>query len=205
MGTYDKVVGITYSSWADKMAFKRKYNGPSTMAKRLKRVEYVQRRRKPEMKYHTVEYTSAVGATSAAAIDLTGISLGNDVDERTGNHIRVVRIEVRGSTGHDDIDLHLIQCHTTTVPAYANFQDVQGGGLVTNDNNTKFTEWKHMNGHMLTDRGHMLQRFKYGINVKYNGSLSSNCVDNRLYLVYNNHRAASTTPSLSIRVWYIDN
>jgi len=186
------------------MGYKRKYNGPATMAKRLKRVERIQGRRKPEVKYAVFTHSGAIADMAASTVELTAIAQGNDVNERTGNHIKLLRVDVRGDVGDNNLDYYIIQCHTTAAPIYGNFNAQQGGAISTIDNNTKFTEWKYMSGYKLKDTGRLMHRFKYGIKAKYNGTATSNCVDNRIYLFIKNNTGASHSPNFTVRVWFSD-
>jgi len=175
------------------------------LSKRVKRLETVQRQRKPEMKYvlHSIS-TAALADASVITTELTSIAQGNAADEREGNHVKFVRVEVRGYMD-SKLDGYLIQCHTTTAPAYANFNGVAGGALAVIDNNTKFTEWKHFTGSTLTNiYDRISQRFRFGFKAKYNGTAATNCVDNRLYLVIKNNTGAAGEVRLTIRCWYTD-
>ena len=174
------------------------------LAKRLRRVERVQARRKPESKYAVFTHSGAIADMNVTTVELTAIAQGSDVSERTGNHIKLLRCDVRGDVGDNNLDYYIIQCHTTSAPGYSNFNAQQGGAISTIDNNTKFTEWKYMSGYKMKDVGRLMHRFKYGIKCKFNGTASSNCVDNRVFLFIKNNTGASHSPNLTVRVWFTD-
>lgn len=176
----------------------------SPIAKRLRRVERIQRLRKPEMKYAVFQATGNVVDNTVKVVELSGIAEGNGPDQREGNHIKITRVEIRGYMA-TAMDAYIIQGHTTTVPAYADFNAVAGGALAPINNNTKFTEWKYFSGIQMSNnlRSYYV-RFPYGLKCKYNGTASTNCVDNRLFLVIKNETGFDDLAELTVRVWYLD-
>lgn len=174
------------------------------IAKRLRRVERIQQLRRPETKYAVFQHTGTVANAAAAAIELTAIAQGNGADEREGNHVKILRVQVRG-VADTPLDMYIIQGHTTTVPAYSDFNAVAGGALSAVNNNTKFTEWKHFNGfNMQSSTTSINLRFPYGLKAKFNGSATTNCVDNRLFLFLKNNSGGDMSAELTVRVWYLD-
>lgn len=174
------------------------------MAKRLRRLENVQRLRRPETKYAVFQHTGTVGNATAVAVELTGIAEGNGPDQREGNHIKILRVDIRGVMDQP-LDCYVIQGHTTTVPAYADFNAVAGGALSAINNNTKFTEWRHFTGFNLQSATTSMKvRFPFGLKAKYNGTATTNCVDNRLFLFLKNNSGGDMSCELTVRVWYLD-
>lgn len=177
----------------------------ATIAKRLKRVEIQTRRNKAEMKMQDFNVQGAVADGAIASVmELTAITEGSGANERHGNKIRIHRVEVRGNLGGDNVDLYLIQCHTTTVPSYVSFNAYMGGHTTVDTSNTQFTEWRYCNGKRFKDFNGIRQSFKYGYTAKYNAALSTSCVDNRLVVIVKNDTGASATVEISGRVWYTD-
>lgn len=140
----------------------------------------------------------------ASVMELTAIAEGSGANERHGNKIRIHRVEIRGTLGADEVDLYLIQCHTTTVPSYASFSAFMGGHTTVDTSNTQFTEWRYINGKKFKDQGGLRQPFRLGYTAKYNAALSSSCVDNRLVVVVKNDSGGQVTPEIHGRVWYTD-
>lgn len=177
----------------------------SRALKRLKRVENQVRRNKPETKYKQFALTQSTFADGTIElVELTNFAQGDDVSEREGNHVTIRRVEVRGYLGFGFLHGYIVQGHTTTLPTYATFQNVDGGSIVPIENNTRFTEWLYFNSQKLYDKASIVQTFKYGLKAKYNGSLGTSCVDNRLWLVVKNDTGSAESVRLSVRVWYTD-
>lgn len=189
------------------MAVKREIfpNSKVSVAKRLKRVETIQARRKPEMKKFHVSATPTVVTNSATTVDLTNIVQGTGIGERTANEIRVHRVDIRGNLTTGAVDSYLIQSHNASLPVYADFYPVESGHLNIVNQNTKFTEWKFYKNLSGTNSNMKLQHsFKYPMKVKFNGSAGTSCVDNRLSLVMKNDSAASAVCQVSCVVYYTD-
>lgn len=189
------------------MAVKRELFPSSkvSVAKRLKRVETIQARRKPEMKKFHVSATPTLASNTATTIDLTNIAQGTGIGDRTANEIRIHRVDIRGNLTSGGVDSYLIQSHNTTFPAYADFYPVQGGHLNIVNQNTKFTEWKYYKNYSGTNSNmRITHSFRYPMKVKFNGAAGTSAVDNRLSLVIKNDTVASAVTQVSCVVYYTD-
>lgn len=176
-----------------------------TVAKRLRRVEFLAARNKAEMKMQDFNVAGAVADGAIASVmELSAIAEGAGANERHGNKIRIHRVEIRGNLGSDNADGYLIQCHTTTVPSYGSFSAYMGGHTTVDTSNTQFSEWRYLNGKYFKDHNGIRQGFKYGYTAKYNAALSTSCVDNRLVFVVKNDTGAQIDVEIHGRVWYTD-
>lgn len=186
-----------------------------SVSKRLKRVERIARHSKPEMKHVTYNLSSTVTAGTFNVLGLTGIANGDLVTNRTGDRIRVWRVEIRGLAS-GALDQYIVQAHGSTAPALGNFSNSGGGsptflsGAVIEDEylNTRFTEWKHYrnlyaNNASNADSCKIVLRFKNGIIVKYQGT-NTPPVDNGLWYCIGNGTSVDYTTRLIARVWYTD-
>lgn len=180
-------------------------NSKTSVAKRLKRVETIQARRKPEMKKFHVSSSPTLASATATTIDLTNIAQGNGIGDRTANEIRIHRVDIRGNLTTGGVDSYLIQSHTTSFPVYADFYPIQGGHLNIVNQNTKFTEWKYYKNYSGTNSNMRISHsFKYPMKVKFNAATGTSAVDNRLSLVMKNDTAASAAVQVSCVVYYTD-
>lgn len=177
------------------------------IAKRLRYVERQTRLNRPEMKHitHTLNGTVTNGTVNVTGI--TNIAQGDTIAERSGDRIRVWRIEIRGLSP-PNIDNYLIQQHTTTLPTITDFGSTVGAFTLDSVTNTKFTEWKHFthNGGvsgLVPGRFRSYQRFKNGIIVKYGGT-GTQPVDNGLVVCNLNRTTTDVAVQFSIRVYFTD-
>lgn len=187
------------------------YAAPSSqMAKRLRRVEKLASSNKSEMKHKSFTRQAAIATGNLTALNLTSISLGNDVNQRVGNKVKIWRVEIRGEV-QSSFNSFLIQSHTGAAPDVGDFNLTVGYGAMLKDEtlNSKFTEWKYFRNSQLqsNEKGalRIIQHFKNGIVVKFNGS-TADAVDNSLFYVCQNPTASiDTTINVTCRIWYTDN
>lgn len=194
------------------MAAKRTYPYRSNTypAKRLKYLETAVKRNRPEMQFKTTHLNTAVGVISTGipgfvTESLTPVAQGNGKTTRSGNKIRVWRVEVRGFLS-PQLNLSLIQSHGPNTPVVGSFT---GRYLMNDLTNTRFTEWKYYNNMNASDEANdyspcrFVQKFSKGMIVKFPGS-SIYPDDNGLHLCCNNFSADIGTVDVSIRVWFTD-
>lgn len=182
-------------------------------ARRLKRVERVAARSKPEMQSISFNVNSDVAARGGNPVvngvqftDITTISQGDLQYNRTGNRIRVWRVEFRGHmTGL--LDGYLLQKHGSVNPDTNTFGGSSVGQyMASGEQNTRFTEWKNftqrasLNTH--TCRIKMAQKFN-GMIVKYDGD-STAAVNNGLVLAFVNTSNVVSNVNGTARIWYTD-
>lgn len=175
-------------------------------AKRVKRLEKKVAALKPEMKHKHFTLDGTVNAGNFALLDVTALSADDDVDDRTGQRVKLWRVEVRG-VSESNVDFMLVQMHGNTLPVIGDFTGEQGSMIIDQKLNSVFTEWKYFPPSTAytgeTNRVRCTQSFKNGMVVKYNG-FSSPAVQNRLLVIAVNHSAANKTVDFTARVWYTD-
>lgn len=178
----------------------------SAMAKRLKRVERKVNQVKPEMKHITYNLTGTVTAGTLLVSGLTAMTQGDAINNRSGDRIKVWRIEIRGVSA-SILDQYLIQSHGPDAPVLADFNTSVGAFISDSTSNTRLTEWKHFrnlyNAATTNCPLKIVQRFKNGIGVKYEGT-SSPPVDNGLYFCALNRGPSDVSINTTARVWYTD-
>lgn len=180
---------------------------PMPVSKKIRRMERQIYRNRPEMKSRTTSLTGSIATGTVTVARPCQIASGTGVNERTGDKIRLYRIEVRGISD-EGLDHYIIQCKTSSIPTFASFGSAQGAFIVDSENTNRYTEWYHYRN--LRTSGstcpvRFAKKFKGGIVVKYNGQLSTNIVDNEIVVVLlNNSGATRSDISFSIRIWYTD-
>lgn len=173
-----------------------------------KRMRYSYRRKRfslVETKMKIFNLTGNVANASAGVVELTRIGEGTGNDERNGNKLNILRIDVRGKPVNDNLDIYLIQAHTTTDPAYTDFSPHVGGHIFENRTNTRFTEWRYSNGRRFVENSGMRHSFRLGYVAKYINDQTTGCVDNKLYLVVKNNTGADVlVTDFAVKVWFRD-
>lgn len=179
--------------------------GPPT-TKKFKRLERRVNALKPEMKHKRFSLTATLNSTTPfTTFNLTDVSQGDAVDRRTGNRIKVWRIEIRGICS-STLDTWIVQSHQGIAPTAAQFTTGFGSFIQDDDLNSKLTEWRHYRNlnETAADAGYkVVVRFKTGINVKYDG-ITVTPADNGLYFVGLSSEGADRTINLQARIWYTD-
>lgn len=181
------------------------------IAKRVKRLERVARASRPEMKTATFSINTTVPALAAGvkgfiASDITTITQGDTINQRSGNRVKLWRVEVRGITAVT-LDGYLLQKHVPDLPVEADLvNDSFAPYLIESANNIRYTEWAHVQG-LYTDAD-KLTRFKVvrnfkGMEVKYAGSTSTPS-ENGVCLVFSNSSTGTGYINCSIRIWFTD-
>jgi len=175
-----------------------------SLARRVRAVEAQTRMNRPEMKCFTSAYDQDITNASSGVMRPCYIAQGDGVDERTGNKIRVFRIDVRG-TIHSNIEPFLIQCKTDNIPSYST--DYANGYIVEDKNTTEFTEWLKFINMSVTGADtpcRFSKRFKGGLVVKYNGTTGADYCDNHLVIWLVNPTGTTQSVNLNCRIWYTD-
>lgn len=175
------------------------------VAKRLRKVEAMARANRPEMQTRTFTLNGSLNPNVLGNIILTSIEQGDSIEKRSGDEIRIWRIEIRGLSD-DTLDHYLIQCHTTSEPVVGTFNSEPGAFIVDSENNAKFTEWKHyrnFSGSGSLDPLRMVQKFN-GIRVHYNGIAATDTVRNKLVYTVLNRTGTVRNVQVCARVWFTD-
>jgi len=175
-----------------------------SLAKRVSAVEARQRNQRPQMKQILFFPTGGIAPGAALVTNICAIAEGTNVLNRVGNRIKAWRVEMRGIMD-PGLDYFLVQAHTNDTPSITAFSAGRGSFINSNETNTKLTEWMH---YCVPDSvPHNFKRskkFKYGINVKYNGTGTTNAVDNVLYIVVVNRSTTTQAIDSCVRLWFTD-
>lgn len=181
--------------------------GVQQMNKRLKRVERIQRARKPEMK--TATYPISAGTIASGVLSttqITSINQGDSGSERVGDKIRVFRVEVRGTCGAE-LDTYILQKHGQDNPVAGDFNSTTGAFLVDTIANKKYTEWAHCVNYGIAyndqPRFRRVVSFKNGMIVRFNGATATP-VDNGLLFCALNRSSTTHSIDATCRIWYTD-
>lgn len=175
------------------------------VAKRLRKVEAMAKANRPEMQTKTITISGALASGALVNGLLTNILQGSNIDERKGNEIRVWRVEIRG-VSDSRLDHYLLQLHTTSEPTVAIFNSEQGAFLLDNENNVRFSEWKHYRNFNAADTFgpvRIVQKFN-GLRVHYNGTTATSGIRNQLCYTALNRSGSSKQVNLCARIWFTD-
>lgn len=188
-----------------RVLFPKTNDGGPPLAKRIKVLEAKVKANRPEMRTKTYSLSGSIATGTLSVTQLTDIAQGDGVDNRSGDRIKLHRVEVRG-VADSDLDLYIIQQHGPTAPVLANFTSTNGAFILDSDNNNTFTEWVHYrNIYSVGDEDPVKFSKKFnGMSIKYNGTAGSNMVQNGICFCVLNRNSVSSTVKVSIRVWFTD-
>lgn len=176
------------------------------ITKRLRMVERSTRLNRPEMKHKTFSITGTITAGTVNVGALTDIAQGDTIAERSGDRIRVWRVEIRGMA-EGGVDNHLLQQHNTSLPTIADYTSAEGSMLLDSSTNTRFTEWKYFKGYWNGPSSgsviRVTQKFRNGMVVKYGGTASTP-VDNGLLITQVNRSGVDHEVNYTIRIYFTD-
>lgn len=185
-------------------AAKRRLNFGNTpaarSAKRARRADVVVvRGNKAEMKSSTT--TVAYSAATADTFAISNIAAGSGRGFRIGNKIKVWAIEYfLGSSDSANIRVDILNSSSGTAsPTVSHTYYTE----VNRDDYQLIETHTLHNGTLINSNGcYQVIKLPVGINCKYNGTLSTNCITNQLL-------AHITTPSSAtvsgyFRIWYTD-
>lgn len=187
-----------------KMVAKRVLFPSERTAKRLKRIERQVALNRPEVKMNDSVVNTNVGAGAIFNLTPCRIAQGDAFNQRTGNRIRLVKIEVRGLL-NALLDAYLLKLHTDALPAAADFNGNSGAMININDTN-QLTEIQHFRNFNSGSDVLMpiLLRRKLNNIVKYNGAATGDLVDNEVVFSILNKDSAAHFASVIVRIWYTD-
>lgn len=176
-------------------------------AKRIKRIERIQRERKPEMKFKDFTINSTTLNNAVEVLHITNISEGDAHENRSGRLIKLHRIEVRGGTLATSAvgkgyGVSLETRRNTTDPVVGDYSSAIGGFVDL----TKAISWAYqLAGAGESDTNiHIVHSFKYPMKVHYSAAEGTSVVRNKTFLVLHNRTSATANFSFSIRVWFTD-
>jgi len=186
---------------------KRPYRGNDySVAKRLRKVEALARANKPELKSISFVVAGNMGAlTGFANVDLTNIAEGTASNERIGDKIHLVSMEIRGLID-PDIDAHAIKCNSTTKPTAALFTGGVGTFLLESETGSRFRELFHYRSWQTIDGflGNFALKRKLGYNCQYSGTLGTTAQLGCTTITLVNRSAAAKNYSFTVRLFYTD-
>lgn len=149
----------------------------------------------------------AIATGSIYPIGLCDIASGDGVFERSGNQIRVHRVEVRGHTSQL-ADIYLLNGPGGWIisPAYTDFSPNMGGCITANKSHEFKLIKQHWNTQGPIGNFFIVHRFKYPMVVEYAGDALNACCKNQLWLVIKNSVSPTTSINLDIscKVYYTD-
>jgi len=162
----------------------------------------------PEVKNKDITVTGAsiVDGGKLAYSMFDAIAAGTGVDQRVGENIKVVAIEIRGnvwgSQAAAGVDCYIVRPKDSTrIPAYADFQPTIGGFYDRSYGHTLYHELAQRTNNQYNFLNYK-RNFHNGINAEY---LATTCSKGDLYFVLKNDSGATTTGiEFAIRVWYYD-
>lgn len=177
--------------------------------KRLKRVEAQVKKNRPEMKMFTSAFNALVppsgGGANLLVGNITGIAQGDSVDQRSGNKVKIWRVEIRGTVSNE-IDTYLLQSHVPAAPTNANFdtEGIPASFVTALSANVNFTEWAYRQSRDTTDNQlRIIRKFK-GMELSFPGTATT-ASRNNLYVVFRNPTTtADNSASGWCRVWFTD-
>lgn len=185
---------------------------------RLRKVEKIQRARRPEVKRHHIYLNDTTVATGAIVSKTpTFIEAGTALGQRVGNEISVLSVSIRVyipavPNNSGALDVFLIQAVgdspdlTSGITSYLDFIPAVGGGLLDiYDHGGTYKQLRHYN---FVD-GPNLQiyhKFKSPLRVRYDGNAAGDCTNNKLFVVLKNSSGADIPgTSMVCTINYIDN
>lgn len=192
------------------------------LTKRLNKLEKVVRQRKPEVKQTDVSIASTNITSAGVIVQLTAVGLGNDYNQRIGNSMRVLSINLKGNwsvSGITSAKYYRVavimdtQQVSDTAPAISDiFSNAAPQTLFQNvDQRRRFKLlWtsKVYDGTLINSYGRSLLYDKYlKINktVEFNDGAGTDIQKNGIYVVYLTDDTANTVDANgSSRISFID-
>lgn len=200
-----------YQAYTSGFAAGKRRKTEMSLPTRLARLERKVANEKPEMKCRTHIWNGSVATGNLINFDITDIAQGDRKQNRSGNKIKIWRVEVRGATD-PELETYLIQKHAVTEPVFADFTGQKGGMIVSDKLNTIYTEWRYhyprpydVNtlGQMIPFK--IIQKFK-GMECGYDGFLTA-AYHNGLIVTMRNPASLGATArsyDFTVRVWFTD-
>lgn len=176
---------------------------------RLARVERMARANRPEMKSLEFDINGSVTSATVSNTNLVNIGLGDADGNRTGNTIKVWRIEIRGLT-HKKLDHYLLLSPGKHTPLYSDFGTTYGA-FVTSNSEDIIRELRHFRNFYADDVQtnsaplKISYRFKNGLLVHFSGTSAGDAAVNKLWFSVLNQDATAFSCDVSAKVWFTDN
>ena len=172
--------------------------------KRLRNVEMLARTNRPEIKSITFVTSRLLSDNAVLNVPVTNILEGTGGNERLGDKVRLIRVEVRG-TMDSKIDAHLLKCYSATLPSSANFTSGQGSFLLDSERDSRFQELTHYRSNYTVDQFTKFHiKRNLGFSAWFNGAAASTCQRNQVSVTLMNRSGAARNYDFSVRLWYSD-
>ena len=189
-------------------ALKRTYHiagsDAEAVAKRLRKVEAIARSNKPEVK--SITYVASGSLAAGAVINAvpSQIAEGTGGNERIGDAIHNVRIEVRGVCDQL-LDIHCLVANSSTLPVMAIFTSGVGTFLLDSERDSRFREILHYRNRYASGSDKTLQ-FNRKLNFKtyYNGAASTAGQRGQVVVSVVNRHTAALNYHFTVRLFYTD-
>lgn len=188
--------------------YNRRY-GKTSIPRRVQLLEQAYNAIRPELHYADYLATGVtVGPNSVKVENLTNISQGDFRSQRTGNRVRIHKVEIRSTsnsssaTFEEPLGQFLLLGKDARTPTIADF----GGQLypmVTADDFTELKSWStkcNIQADSQTTR--RVKYFKPPLEVHYETQVSTTAIVNRLYFCCVNNGASNATVNYVIRVYF---
>jgi len=176
----------------------------SSIAKRLKKVETLARSNKPEIK--SITYVASGTVVSGAVLNVvaTGIVQGTGGNERIGDYVNCVAIEVRGQLD-PDVDLHILKANSATLPTDAMYTSGIGTFLLDSERDSRFQEIVHYRNRYNSgpDAACEIKR-KLSHRCYYNGSTAASGQRGQVVVGLINQWPSDKSYNFTVRLFYTD-
>ena len=193
----------------NKMVYRNRGSSKKTISHKVSALQRKVALIQPEIKSKDIAITGASVADAAVISTalMAGIAEGTGNDERTGETIKVMSIEVRGnvwgSRAVNGVDFYVLKFKDPgNSPIYANFIPVIGGHYKTDLAYEMYHEMAQRSVNQYNFLNYK-KRFHNGLRVEYDAAGAVKRGEIQL-AVKNDSGGASTGIEYSIRVWYYD-
>lgn len=178
------------------------------MNKRVKRIERKLAERKPEMKHRGVSASSTLATGNIVASEVTAIAQNSTTQGREGSQLKIHHIEYAVSvfiaaSQVGGVDVYLVTSKDSSItPVVGEFGTVPGSSA----NRQEYISWKEhiTNGPDNNGNIKFQKNFRYPMKAMYRGSASTDCVNNKTFLVIKNSTGNTVNYSYYYRVWFTD-
>lgn len=173
-----------------------------TLDTRVAKIERSLVTQKPEEKHTLIDIDEIVVSAGLNVKELFGIGQGNGANQRTGNEIRITRVEVELFSGDPGLDVLLVR----PMDSSDSFDTTDFSGSVHIHrpvNIDKFKVYKQQTFEYNVANVKWVQRFGTGMRMRYNGTAATPETP-QCSLVFSNYTGSSAGCQGWVRVFYID-
>jgi len=182
---------------------KAKYDRPYGMIPKINR-----NIKTGEMKYVDINSTYAnLVAGSFSTVELTQVAQGTDYNERIGDDITVIGVDIAGTatTNLNELGMYVVQMLDNTPPQNSDFAT---GVLGLPVKNTIINKYCYLGSNLGGPTNFMKKlRFQYPVKVTYNNTAATGSIRNPIYFVWRQYATAgaATDVDFTFRLYYQDN